>query len=105
LSSAFGCIIDGNITVFAWLIQDLCNRPPVFYNDNYNLTKPSFYKLAESYSLYDWNKPLFNNRSTIVIFLLLQHTFAKALKQKATSWLWKVGYKLIDNSKKDKPFV
>jgi hypothetical protein len=53
LPLAFGRIIGDNNAVFARLIQDLCNRSPVFYNDNYDLTKPPSHKLAESYSLYD----------------------------------------------------
>jgi hypothetical protein len=71
LPSAFGRIIGGDSAVFARPIRDLCNRPPVFYNNNYDPTKPPSHKLAESYSSYDWNKPLFDNRSAIVASLPL----------------------------------
>jgi hypothetical protein len=54
LPSAFGRIIGGGNTVLARPMRDLCNRPPVFYNNNYDPTRPIPYNLAESYSLYEY---------------------------------------------------
>jgi hypothetical protein len=54
LPSAFSRIIGGGNTVLARPMRDLCSRPPVFYDDNYDPTRPLPYNLADSYSLYEY---------------------------------------------------
>jgi hypothetical protein len=53
LPTAFDRIISGSRTTPAQPMWDLCNRPPVFYNDNYDLASLSPVDLVKNYSLYD----------------------------------------------------
>jgi hypothetical protein len=53
MPSTFGRIISGSRTTPAQPIRDLCNRPPVFYNDNYDLRSLPPVDLIENYFLYD----------------------------------------------------
>jgi hypothetical protein len=73
MPSAFGRIISNSRTTPAQPMRDLCNRPSVFYNNNYDLASLSPVDLVKNYSLCDWKEPLFDDRSIVVVFLPLQH--------------------------------
>jgi hypothetical protein len=53
MPSVFGRMMSGSRITPAQQMQDLCNRPPVFYNDNYDLTSLPLVNLVKNYFLYD----------------------------------------------------
>ena len=53
MPSAFGRIISNSHTTPAQPMRDLCNCPPVFYNNNYDLASLSPVDLVKNYSLCD----------------------------------------------------
>lgn len=85
--------------------RDGCTRPAPEYNDNYDPYKPQPPTLPPDYSPYNPGEPLYNDRNIKVTNLPNGHTVAGASKKPRTSWLWKIGYALNDNTKKGKPLI
>jgi hypothetical protein len=86
-------------------VYDRCKRPKPIYNNKYNPYALILSDIDKTYSPYVYGEPLYNDRAIIVANLPWQHTLAGAAKRQRTSWVWNLGYALIDNSKLKKPLM
>lgn len=105
LPSAFGRMMQPGRPAAAVIVHDQCKRPEPIYNDKYNPYTLTLGDIDEAYSPYVYGEPLYDDRAVIVANLPYQHTLAGAAKRQRTSWVWNLGYALIDNSKPRKPLI
>lgn len=86
-------------------LRDRCFRPTPTYNDKYDPTKPPSKLITAEYSPYDFGEPLFDDREARPSRFPTGHVLAPASKRNLTSWTWKVGYALINQTKASKPRI
>jgi hypothetical protein len=103
VSDAFGLLMQNSSSSTVFVPHDRCSRPIPKYNDFYNPHEPEPLNKPPGYSLYANRQPLFDDRSVHTPSLPKHHTVAPVGKKAKTSWLWLLGYTLIDNSKQSKP--
>jgi hypothetical protein len=105
LQNAFGLMMVPQPAPLAAVQRDRCFRPPLVYNHNYRPTEPPNPNQPQGYSPYVYGEPLFDDREVIIKNLPKNHTVAPATKKPRTSWTWKVGYALVNTSKKNNPTI
>ncbi|KAH7370132.1 hypothetical protein BKA65DRAFT_11791 [Rhexocercosporidium sp. MPI-PUGE-AT-0058] len=86
-------LIDTLLLLF--IIKDRCRRPAAIYNDYYDPFKPVRDDLKADYSLYSFGELLFNDRPAKASFLLKGFILSPSTSMLNRSWLWKVGYTLV----------
>jgi len=103
-ANAFSRIIgtDPSPATASLIIKDKCKRPTVTYNSNYHPEKPPPDGQLESYSLYVFGEPLFDDRPVDIRRLPPRYVLSTATTRPLTSWVWKLGYRIDDNSKAKK---
>jgi hypothetical protein len=82
--------------------RDLCKRPIPVYNINYNPNEPLPNNLPLDYSPYVPGEPLYDDRPLLVARLPPQYTLAPSSKKPRRSWVWNLGYVLVDNKRRDR---
>jgi hypothetical protein len=105
LPNAFGRMMQGGRVVQQATRRDTCKRPTPTYNHNYDPFKKPSDTLPHGYSPYVFGEPLFDDRAVIIKRLPKHHIIAGPSKRPRTSWVWHLGYALINDSKKDKPTI
>lgn len=78
-----------------FVIKDCYIRPVLLYNDNYDPFKPARDDLKLDYSLYSFREPLFDDRPVKASNLPRGFILAPIVSMLIRSWLWKVGYTLV----------
>lgn len=83
-------------------LRDLCYRSTPIYNTNYNPFEPARDDLKADYSPYSLGEPLFDDRPVKVANLPKGYILSPALSMLNRSWLWKLGYTLIQLARNKK---
>jgi hypothetical protein len=104
LPNAFGRMMDKEKGPPA-VLRDSCLRPTPEYNANYNPYVVPREDLPGGYSPYVFKEPLFDDRPVIVAQLPRKCALAPPAKRARTSWVWPLGYAIIDSSRPQKPVL
>lgn len=104
IPSAFSKLMAGGI-VQNLVKKDTCSRPTPTYNENYNPFEPLALIPAADYSPYANGEPLFDDRLPILSRFPTKHTLAGASKRGKQSWVWHIGYALLDHTKPKTPTI
>ncbi|KAG4428491.1 hypothetical protein IFR05_016027 [Cadophora sp. M221] len=78
------------------VLRDLCKRPPRVYNEYYNPNQPEREDLPSDYFPYVHGQPLFDDRAVDLKKLPRGKSIAPVNKKPRRSWVWELGYTLID---------
>jgi len=104
-TNTFSRMMGGQPPVADPIVKDKCKRPIPTYNTNYNPDKLPPMGLSPAYSPYVFGEPLFDDRPLNIDRLPRRHTLVGSTKKPLTSWVWKLGYHIADNSAKTKRYL
>jgi len=99
--SIFGRMMAGSnaegssVPVALTTLRDTCQRPLPIYNEFYDPYKPEKDDLPLDYSPFANGQPLFDDREVDLRKLPTGKTLAPALKKPSRSWVWELGYRLV----------
>lgn len=79
-------------------LRDLCQRPIPQYNEFYSPFEPLRLDLPSDYSPFVNGQPLFDDREVYLPKLPKGKTLAPATKKPKRSWVWALGYALVELS-------
>lgn len=85
------------------VLRDRCKRPPRLYNDFYDPFHPERDDLPSDYSPYANGQPLFDDRAIDLSKIPRGKSLAPANKKPRRSWVWELGYTLIDLTHPKRP--
>ena len=79
------------------MLRDSCSRLILIYNSNYNLYAIPNEDILGGYSPYVYKEPLFDDRLIVIIELLKYCILVPLLQRPRMSWVWPLGYIIINS--------
>jgi hypothetical protein len=103
VTSVFGRMMNAAPPQTGFSARDRCFRLTPIYNNNYDPNRAPPTDQHIGYSPYVYGEPLYDDRAVVVARLPARWTIAPPTKRPRTSWVWKLGYALLNNTKASSP--